>query len=451
MNQMVSKKGEVSDVVAHEVPDVLVNMDPRRYSRIGWLIVLMGVGGFLLWAMLAPLDKGVPISGTVNVAGNRQAVQYVHGGTVQDILVKEGDLVKEGQVLVKFDAVQSKAAVDMSRGELYSLRAAEARLLAERDGKETLTFPAELLQAKNDLRASTAMSLQQQLFSSRRGALRDELAGIEQNIAGSKAQTIGIKASREAKLTQQAILQEQVTGLRDLARDGYVARNRLLEVERNLAQVVGALAEDAATIERTQRQTAEFTLRHSQRMQEYQREVRTMLSDVQKEASSISSRLVSLDHDLTNVEVRAPVGGVVVGMAMFSKNGVVAPGARMMDIVPGVEGFDIEGSLPVNLIDKVHVGLPAKLMFAAFNTNTTPEIFGEITYVGADRLVDERTGAPYYKIKAKVAKQGLKELAKLQIRPGMPVEIFIKAGERNMMSYLLKPVFDRAKTSMTEE
>ncbi len=154
---------------------------------------------------------------------------------------------------------------------------------------------------------------------------------------------------------------------------------------------------------------------------------------------------------MQNAELKAPVAGTVVGLQIFTRGGVIGPGAKLMDIVPADDALIVEGQLPVNLVDKVHVGLPVELIFSAFNANKTPHIPGVVTAVSADRLVDEKSGAPYYRVRAKVTPEGAKMAAKLDIRPGMPVELFVKTGERTMMSYLLKPLFDRAKTSMTEE
>jgi protease secretion system membrane fusion protein len=179
--------------------------------------------------------------------------------------------------------------------------------------------------------------------------------------------------------------------------------------------------------------------------------VRSQLADVQKEAEALENRLKSQDFDLANVLVKAPVDGTVVAMNVFTRGGVVPAGFRMMDIVPSDEPLIVEGQVPVNLIDKVHKDLKVEMIFSAFNQNETPHIPGIITQVSADRLQDQRTGAPYYEMRAKVAPEGMKLISKLQIRPGMPVEVFVKTGERSMMSYLLKPVFDRAKTSLTEE
>jgi protease secretion system membrane fusion protein len=247
------------------------------------------------------------------------------------------------------------------------------------------------------------------------------------------------------------MLKSQLDGMRDLAKDGYIARNRLLEVERAFSQINGAISEDIGSIGRTQRQVMELTLRRIQRTEEFQKEVRSQLVDTQREAEALEGRVTAQAFDLNNAEVKAPADGTVVGMQIFTRGGVVSPGFKLMDIVPAGDALVAEGQLPVNLIDKVHKGLPVEMIFSAFNANRTPHIPGQIISVSADRLVDEKTGMPYYKVRARVTPEGAKMAAKLDIRPGMPVEIFVKTGERSMMSYLLKPVFDRAKTSMTEE
>ncbi len=440
----------VSDVVSIDVSNQVAT-DDTAHTRLGWWIVLVGICGFILWAIWAPLDKGVPVSGTVAVATNRKAIQHQTGGLVEEILVKDGDVVKAGQVLVRMNNVQAKAQAEITRTQIFSARAAEARLIAERDGRSAIAFPLDLLSAKNDIRVSTNMQLQNQLFSSRLSALHNELAAVDENIAGLKTQAHGLEESRSSKKEQLKFLKEQLDGMRDLAKDGYVARNRLLELERTYAQIQGSIAEDTGNIGRAQRQVSELVLRRSQRQQEYQKEVRQQLSDVQREAEALGSRLAAQDFDLANVLVKAPVDGVIVGMNVFTHGAVIPGGYRMMDVVPSDDPLVIEGQVPVNLIDKVHVGLKTELIFSAFNQNKTPHIPGVVTQVSADRLQDDRGGQPYYKLRAKVAPEGVKMIAHLQIRPGMPVELFIKTGERSLMSYLFKPVFDRAKTSLSED
>lgn len=442
-----------AQVITHEVTPHEVNTDAGSYAKVGWFIVLAGVLGFLLWASLAPLDKGVPMSGVVAKEGNRKAVQHQTGGTVQEILVHDGDHVKAGQVLVRMNNIQANSNLKISEAQYLIARAAEARLKAELGAAKTVEFPRDLEPYKADPRAEEAMALQRQLFMSRQMALQNELAAMDASFAGLEAQSKGLEESHQSKKLQLGYLKEQLDNSRDLAKDGYIPRSRLLELERTYAQINGSISEDVGNIARARNQMAEIKLRRSQRMQDYQKEVRTQLSEVQKEAESLQSRMEAQRFDLANVELKAPTEGVVVGSSVFTRGGVVGPGVKLMEIVPSDDPLVVEGQLPVNLIDRVHPGLPVELIFSAFNTNKTPHIPGTVTQVAADRTVDERSGQPYYKVRARVTPEGAKLIAmkKLDIVPGMPVELFVKTGERTMMSYLLKPIFDRAKSAMTEE
>ncbi len=451
MKSLFGNKPAATDVVSRDVAPLEINTDARSHTRLGWWIVIAGVGGFLLWASFAPLDKGVPLSGTVTVSSSKKAVQHLTGGTVEAILVKEGDVVKAGDVLVRMNAVQSKANAETIRVQYFAARTSEARLISERDGKKAIVFPPELEGVRSDPRVANNISLQQQLFNSRRSAIHSELSALDENIAGLVLQNTGLEESRDGKKLQLQFLKEQLDGMRDLAKEGYIARNRLLELERTYAQLSTAISEDISNIGRGQRQISEFKLRRLQRQQEYQKEVRTQLSETQKEADGLANRLTGLDYDLNNVMVKAPVDGTVVAMNVFTHGGVIAPGFRMMDIVPSDDPLIVDAQVPVHLIDKVHPNLKVELIFTAFNLNLTPHVPGIVTQVSADRLVDEKSGQPYYNLKAKVAPEGLKQIANLQVRPGMPVELFIKTGERTMLNYLLKPVLDHLKMSMTEE
>jgi len=446
-------KSNAAEVITHDATPLEVNTDSRLYSRIGWLIVVVGFGGFLLWALLAPLDKGVPLSGTVATESNRQSVQHQTGGTVQELLVRDGDIVKKGQVLVRMNPIVARSAVEVTDAQFLSAQANVARLIAERDNLKTIQFPEEMLKRRSEPRIVELMSLQNQLLMSRQGSLQNELAGADASIAGLKMQISGLQESRDSKKEQVTILKEQLGNMRDLAKEGYIARNRLLDMERTFAQLGGAISEDIGNIGRSQRQVIELTMRRAQRMQDYQKEVRSQLSEFQKEVDAQGARLHAQRFELSNVEVKSPADGTVVGLAVFTNGGVVPAGFKMMDIVPSHAPLIVDGQLPTNLVDKVHPGLPVELIFTAFNTNKTPHIEGELTHISADRTVDERTGMPYYKVHVKVKPEGAQKIAhhKMDIRSGMPVELFVKTGERTMMSYLLKPIVDRAHSALSEE
>lgn len=444
---------KATEVISHDVEPLTVETDARGYARLGWIIVLVGVIGFLLWASLAPLDKGVPLSGVVVKESNRKTIQYSQIGMIQDILVRDGDVVKAGQVLVRMNNVVVKSAEEVSRTQYIVARAAEARMQAELKGQPALTFPAALKDYRDDPRVKDSVALQNQLLSSRQQALKSELGAMAENAAGLAAQAQGLEESRDTKKQQQAILKEQLENNRELAKDGYIPRSKLLDLERTYAQVNGAISEDIGNIARARRQIAELRLRVAQRTQEYQKELRTQLSDVQKEAEALESRIIAQSFETNAVEVKSPVDGVVVGSTVFTKGGVVGAGAKIMEIVPTGDALAVEGQLPVNLVDRVHEGLPVELMFSAFNSNRTPHIPGTLVNIAADRNVDEKTGQAYYKVRAKVSPEGLKLVQQkhMEIVPGMPVELFIKTGERTMMSYLLKPLLDRSKSALSED
>lgn len=425
--------------------------DHRRHALVGWTIVLVGVAGFLLWAALAPLDQGIVSPGTVVVSGNRKSIQHPTGGIVDGILVKDGDTVRAGQVLVRMNDTQARSQAEIIRTQYYNALAIQARLSAESDGGTDIALPEPLLADRSDPRAANAIALQRQLFLSRKTALDAELRALDESLAGTKAQLAGTQEARVAREAQRAALKEQLDAIRGLAAQGYVPRTRLLDMERLLAQINGDIATDVGNIGRMQRLVAEMRLRVVQRKAEYQKEVRTQLADTQQSVDGLRSRLEALDFELSNTQLRAPADGTVVGLNVFTSGAVIAAGAKLMDIVPEREPLEVESQLAVNLVDKVHPKLQVELRFTAFNQNATPKVPGEVSTISADRLIDDKTGIPFYRMRASVTPEGMKMLRGLQIRPGMPVEMFVVTGERTLMSYLMKPIFDRAHSAMTEQ
>ncbi len=449
MNQLININPPSKGMDIDATP--MVNVDINKYTRIGWWIIFGGLGSFILWASLAPLDKGVPLTGIVTVATNKKAIQHETGGTVEEILVKEGAIVKAGDVLIRMNNVQAGSDAETARVQFIVARTTQARLEAERDGRANLQMPAEFSKNTVDPRVLGSLSDQKTILSARRAALYNELSATDQNISGLVSQIEGLKESVENKRQQKSLLLEQMKGVSALADEGFMATNRVLELKQEVSRIDADIASDTGTIGRSRAQVSELKLQKMQRNEENQKEVRTQLAEAQKQADTLSNQLLGLDRRVDNIEIKSPVGGTVVGLAVFTKGAVVAPGFKLMDIVPKEDGLVIEGQLPVHLVDKVHPGLPVELMFTAFNRNETPHIPGELINVSADRFVDEKTGQPYYKLVTKVLPEGVILLNNLKIRPGMPVDMFVKTGERTMMNYLLRPIIDHLKLSMTEE
>ena len=429
----------------------VLQLDDTRYSRLGWLLMLGGFLGFLGWAALAPLDKGVAVSGKVMVSGHRKVVQHPSGGLVERIDVRDGDKVDAGQVLIRLKETPLLGQAQSLRSQFYGSLASEARLNAERDGAASVSFPVELTALVSEPEVASNLVLQRQLFDSRRQALLLDQQGVDESIAGAEAQLRGVRESQASKVLQRTALAEQLQGLRELAREGYIPRNRLLDSERVYAQVLGSISEDYGRIGQLQRQVLEMRLKIRQLAEEYQKEVRTQLADTRVRTEDLRNRLASAEFELANSQLRAPVAGIVVGLDVFTEGGVIKPGQALMEIVPQGEPLLVEARVPVELADKVHPGLPVELMFSAFSQSTTPRVAGEVTLVSADRQVDERTDEPYYTLRAQVSDAGMAQLAGLQIRPGMPVEAFVRTGERSMLNYLFKPLLDRTHMALVEE
>jgi protease secretion system membrane fusion protein len=427
-----------------------LDMNDARPQRWGWWLLIVGFGGFLLWALVAPLDAGVSAAGTVVVTGYRKAVQPLVAGKIVSILAKDGDEVTVGQVLVRLDDTQSRSQLDITKGQWLTSLATKARLESERTGRISPVFPPELASEKSDPRAIAAMTLQSQLLTTRRSALNNEMAAMSENIHGIELQTRGIEASRLAKEEQLRLLREQLKNQRELADEGYLPRNRVLEQERTVASMVGAIAEDTGGIGRSRQSIAETKSRMAAREQDVRKEVEALLTDTQREESSLRSRLDALEFDVVNTEIRSPANGLVMGLAVHTVGGVVAAGTSMMEVVPKNEVLKIEAQIPPHLIDKVKTGLLVDILFTALNQVNTPRIEGKVVWVSADVLLDPKQNQHYFKALVEVTPAGVVKLKKNEIRAGMPAEVFVLTGERTAMNYFVKPLLDRLHSALTE-
>lgn len=424
----------------------------RPAMRFGLWTLAIGFGGFLLWAGLAPLDEGVPAAGTVIAEGKRKTVQHLSGGVVDAILVREGEIVHAGQPLVRLNAKAAQAQHATVRSQFVVSAASEARLLAERAGLATISFPKELLTDREDPEVKEAMASQVLLFNSRRNALLGEAAIQRESIAGLRQQIIGLEVQAAAKKMQMDLLREQAVSLRDLTRDGFYPRNRLLDIERALAEVSGEHGEILATLARARNQIAELNLRILQRRQEFQRDVETELAQVQRDTGALRERLTAVSDELQRIEIQAPVDGMVVDLRVHTLGGVIAPGAQLMTIAPLNEPMIIEARVPPHMIDRVHADLAVIVMFPAFNAATTPTVEGRVRTISADLVPDPNPQLPpAYLAQIEVTPESMKTLGDRVIRTGMPAEIVITTGERTLLGYLLKPLTGRIAVSFKEQ
>ena len=421
----------------------------RHYVQLGWLVVLIGGIGFILWAALAPLDKGVSIPGTVKVAGSSKVIQTALDGKVKSILTHNGAAVSAGQTLVVLDDTELKATVASLQTQLDSSRTSAFRLSLESASQGAIGATAMVRDSQDN--ESEFIKLQQGLMISRQQALSRELEVLAELSAGYEAELVGMQGSHAARRQQEAGLREQIDGLKALVNEGFVSRNRLIDSERLLAQTNAALAQDVGRIAQLRRQINEQELRKKLRQEQHRAEVQSQRAEHWLQVESLSERLRSAQYSLQNTLVAAAVDGIVVDMAVFTEGGFVRSGERLMSLVPAGRRNVIEAQLPVHLVDKIEVGLPVTILLTALNQNVTPRITGTVRVVGADRLLDERSGSAYYNVEVDLSPASLATLRSQDIRPGMPAEVFIRTGERSVLSYLVKPLYDRARSAMSEE
>lgn len=439
-------------IPVHGDPDTPIDLDDRRPGRWGLWLVVAGFGGFILWASLAPLDAGVVANATVNVTDNRKTIQHLTGGSVRAILVREGDQVKQDQALVELDSTRAIAEQGVVSAQYIVVRTVENRLEAERDGASEVRFdPVLIEQFDDDPRLTSAIALQQRLFNTRRNALLGEAGILRENILGAEEQLKGLRQIQGARGAQIRLLNQELEGVRSLAAEGYVTRNRMLELERNAAELSASMAQNVADIGRTRNQIAELKLRILQLEQDYQKEVQSQLTDTQKEATALADRLRALDYEVANTVIRSPIDGVVLGLNVSTIGGVIQAGSEIMDVVPANEPLQVDAMVPVQAIDKMMPGLPVDITFPAFNHAQTPSIPGRVLTVSADRLVDESNKQPYYLAQVEVTEEGMDKLGSSRIRAGMPATVTIKTGERNLLSYLMKPMLERVDGAFKEQ
>ncbi len=423
----------------------------RHAGRIGLWTLAIGFGGFLLWAAYAPLDEGVPSVGMVAIDTKRKAVQHLTGGIVKQVLVREGDSVRQSQLLVQLDSTVTQAHYDSVRQRYLGLRAEEARLTAEHGQAQALVFHDDLLAAASDPLVRQQMQLQLQLFETRRRLLQADLQSMEESLQGQQGMLKAYADILQNRHAQQALLNEELRQLRGLVSEGYAPRNRQLELERLIADANSTIADLQGNAVRAQSSIAELRQRMLLRQQEQRKEVQTRLAEVAREVAAEQEKFKTLADELARMDIKSPADGQVVGLAVQTVGGVVQPGQTLMDIVPANAPLLLEARVAPHLIDRVHASMPVEVRFSSFAHSPQLSVEGKVDSVSADLLTDPQTQASYYLARVEVTPQGKQRLGKRQLQPGMPVEVVFKTGERSLLTYLLHPLVKRIAASMTEE
>lgn len=418
--------------------------------RIGALIVFITFGVFGGWACLAPLDSSAVAPGVIVVKSHKKTVQHMDGGIVSKILIKDGDVVVEGQPLLLLDDTQLKSQLEIARSQHIVLAAQVARLEAERDLLKRIQFPS-WLSTSSDPRAVTATAIENNVFSSRKNAYEGEVAILSQRINQIASKITGLQDQVVSKKRLMVSYEEEINDLKELLKEGFADKLRLRDVERNHDIQAGEIASLTAEIATNQMLIGETRIQILQTQKHFQEQVAEKLSEAHAQLNDAVERVTADSDKLSRVVIKSPVDGIVQGLAVHTENGVISPGHPILDIVPQDADLVVEAKVSPMDIDRVSVGLKAEVRFSAFKQATTPKMEGKVIHISADRFVNEKDDQPYYLARVELTAESRKELGKLQLMPGMAAEVLINTGERTLFEYLAKPISDALHRSLTED
>jgi protease secretion system membrane fusion protein len=421
-----------------------------RLQRAGVWVLALGLVGSVVWAALAPLDEGVPTSGQVAIDTKRKAIQHLQGGLLSEVLVREGDEVAVGQVLMRLDDAATRANYESVRQRYLSLRATESRLIAEQLGRDLIELHPDVKASQDDPFIRRQLEAQAHLFETRRLGLKADLQALEENIRGQEGQILSFNSMLESRKTQRRLVTEQLDKIRDLVVEGYAPRNQQIDLERQVAELTAAATELEGNTQRARQSIAELRQRIIARRQDYRKETDSQLVEVARDAQSDKGRVVALEGELERTEIKSPATGQVVGLASQTVGGVIAPGQKLMDIVPINNVLLLETRIPPNLIDSVKAGLLADVRFSTFSHSPQLVVQGKVVSVSADLITESQPPISYFLARVEITPEGMSALGARRMHPGMPAEIIILTGERTLLTYLLNPLTRRLAASMKE-
>ncbi|MDI1279389.1 HlyD family type I secretion periplasmic adaptor subunit [Methylobacter sp.] len=427
-----------------------LHTNDRPIRNIGAAIVFATFGVFGVWAFLAPMDSSALAPGTVVVKSYRKTVQHLDGGIIAKILIKDGDLVTEGQTLLVLDDAQIKAQLEIARAQNITLAAQTARLRAERDQLKQISYPA-LLDDTTDPRIMEAKLAENNVFKSRKAAYVGEISVLNERISQISSKIKGLQGQIDSKKQLTDSYSEEIRDLKELLAEGFADKQHLRDLERSHAMQNGDIAQLNAETATSQMLISETRLQILQVQKEFQKEVADKLSEAQALLNDAEERLAASQDKLNRIVIKAPASGMVLGLTVHNENGVIAPGRPILDIVPQDAELIIEAQVSPMDIDRVTVGLQAEVRFSAFKQSKTPKMTGKVIDLSADHLTEEKTGNAYYQARIELTPESRKDLGDLQLLPGMPAEVLINTGERTLFEYLAQPASNAIARAFTED
>jgi membrane fusion protein, type I secretion system len=438
----------------------MTELDPRRAIRrlnlVGFAIVVLLLGGVGGWATTTQLAGAVIAPGTIVVESSIKKVQHPTGGVVGEILVKEGDTVDEGQVVLRLDDTVTRSTLGAVRSQLDELLTREARLLAERDEADALTFPAALTNRRDDVAVATAFAGEQRLFESRRTARTGQRAQLRERITQTNEEIRGLSAQQAAKESEIELIGKELIGVAELYQRNLVSISRYMLLQRDQTKLQGERGQLIAEIARARGKISETELQIIQLDQDFRTEVLKDLREAQGKIAELKEKVTAAEDQLKRIDLRAPQAGIVHQLTVHTVGGVIGNGETIMQIVPRADELVLEAKVTPSDVDQVAPGARVVVRIMAGNQRTTPDLNGVLRRVSADLTREQQSnsnGQPppaYYTVRIALPADEVARLTDIRLIPGMPAEAFIQTHERTPLQYLLKPLREQIARTFRE-
>lgn len=425
--------------------------DPRPAIVAGLIVLIVCIGGFAAWASISQIESAVLATGELQVRSKRKTVQHLDGGIVRELLVSNGDMVEEGQLLLRLDKTTAAANAELLQIRHDAARIALARLKAELALADEMEIPVDLRQrAAKDASLGELLEGQTRLFVARRDSLEGQLTMIREQVGQLEEQIAGLTSLEASRTEQINLLDEEIVDLRQLLEKGYTPKARVLALERERARLAGEKGDNRSAIAQARLRIAAAQMEVNQVRREFLEQVADEFRTRQQEMFDVAERLAAAQFTLEMTDIRATASGIVVGLNVHTVGAVIPPGGVLLEIVPGNETLVIETHVRPVDIDEVSMGQVARIILSAFSSRTTPQLVGEVTYVSADALSDPDAQQKYYLVRVEVSEAETAKLGGQILQPGMPVEVMIRTGARTPLSFLLQPIEDSMRRAWRE-
>ena len=423
----------------------------NRVARIGYAIIAFTFVGLLGWAAFAPLDSAVVANGVISAEGNRKTIQHLEGGILRKILVREGEKVKAGQLLFELDPTQANAAAGITKNQYVALKAMEARLLAERDQRPSISFPADLLSQRADPMVARAIADEEAQFQERRQTLQGQVDLMNAQRDQFQSEIDGIDRQTQGLKDQLGYIEDELSDLRKIYDKGLVPRPRLLALEREQANLSGSIGRLTADRAKAVQGISETQLKIRQIKQTFFEEVSQSIAETRVKLAEVTEKEVVASDQQRRINVVSPVNGTAQNLRFFTEGAVVRPAEPMVDIAPDDEAFVIQAHFSPTDVDNVFPGMVTEVRLPAFHSREIPILNGKIESISRDRLSDPEGKTTYFLAIVRVDIKQLPKPLREKVTAGMPAQVIVPTRKRTVLDYLISPLRDSLRTTMREE